>query len=95
MQETGVLETIDGARREVCYFLNKITEKLEIIKGVEVRWQKVYKINMQALPFDIVGSKKAIKMKLTESKNITDPVFSDSIDDEIDDSLNSFLSINH
>lgn len=30
MQETGVLETMDGARREVCYFLNKITEKLEI-----------------------------------------------------------------
>lgn len=43
MQETGVLETIDGARREVCYFLNKITEKLEIGKRGELRWQKVYK----------------------------------------------------
>lgn len=50
-----------------------------------------YKLNMRALPFDI-NAKNKIKMKVNESKAITDPAVSDNgVDDEIDDALSSFM----
>ena len=50
-----------------------------------------YKINMRALPFD-VNARKQVKMKITESKRIIDPAVSDSgVDDEIDETLRSFV----
>ena len=50
-----------------------------------------YKLNMKALPFDI-NSKNRIKMKINESKTITDPAISDNgVDDEIDEALSSFM----
>lgn len=50
-----------------------------------------YKVNMRALPFDI-NAKKQIKMKINESKRIIDPVVSDpGVDDEIDETLSSFV----
>jgi hypothetical protein len=46
---------------------------------------------MRALPFDI-NAKQKIKMKINESKPIIDPVVSDSgVDDEIDETLSSFV----
>lgn len=53
-----------------------------------------YKINMQALPFD-TNEKKSLKMKLTESRVITDPAINEGIDDEIDESLTSFIANTH
>lgn len=51
-----------------------------------------YKLNMRALPFDI-NAKKQIKMKVNESKAITDPAVSDNgVDDEIDEALSSFMN---
>ena len=51
-----------------------------------------YKLNMRALPFDI-NAKKQIKMKVNESKAITDPAISDNgVDDEIDEALSSFVN---
>ena len=51
-----------------------------------------YKLNMRALPFDI-NTKKQIKMKVNESKAITDPAVSDNgVDDEIDEALSSFMN---
>ncbi len=50
-----------------------------------------YKLNMRALPFDI-NSKNKIKMRVNESKTIIDPVVSDpGVDDEIDETLSSFV----
>ena len=50
-----------------------------------------YKLNMRALPFDI-NSKNRIKMKINESKKVIDPVVSDpGVDDEIDETLSSFV----
>ena len=50
-----------------------------------------YKLNMRALPFDI-NSKNKLKMRVNESKKIIDPVISDpGVDDEIDETLSSFV----
>lgn len=50
-----------------------------------------YKLNIRALPFDI-NSKNRVKMKINESKTITDPAVSDNgVDDEIDEALSSFM----
>ena len=50
-----------------------------------------YKLNMRALPFDL-NAKKQVKVKINESKKIIDPVISDpGVDDEIDETLSSFV----
>jgi chromosome segregation ATPase len=50
-----------------------------------------YKLNMRALPFDI-NAKKQVRVKINESKKIIDPVVSDpGVDDEIDETLSSFV----
>ena len=50
-----------------------------------------YKLNMKALPFDLT-SKKPMRMKINESKAITDPAVSDNgVDDEVDEALSSFM----